>query len=168
MEDTNEKREDEEEKMAESRRIKKRKILMKNNNELKTDTKKTTSGKKFRKYSDTTDQSSKIKVRLKGRSKSKKQKKKKGKKHVKGGEFTKLGQDSTGSDKIITAKSIKRLNINLTLRKILVGEHYHDFTLVHVSSEKIDALPRIYHFLFLMKILIFCIPILVFQSSPIL
>jgi hypothetical protein len=54
------------------------------------------------------------------------------------------------------------LDIGLTLRKILVGEHYFDFALVHVSDSKINILPRIYHFIFVIKIIAFCIPILVF------
>lgn len=60
------------------------------------------------------------------------------------------------------------LDIKLTLRKILMGEHYFDYTLSHVNYSQIEILPKIYQFLFILKILIFCTPILVFQNMPII
>lgn len=58
------------------------------------------------------------------------------------------------------------LHIKLTLRKIIVGEHYCDFALSHVNTSQIEILPRIYQFFFIFKTLILCTPILVFQSMP--
>jgi hypothetical protein len=53
-----------------------------------------------------------------------------------------------------------------TLRHVLLGQHYYDFLTEKVDPKQIKDLPKLFNFMYMLKLMILCIPILTLQSSP--
>jgi hypothetical protein len=65
--------------------------------------------------------------------------------------------------KVTSKKQI--LDLEKTYRSVLLGQHYYDFVTNSVDPEHIKDTPKLFNFIYLLKLMIICIPILTFQSS---
>jgi hypothetical protein len=57
------------------------------------------------------------------------------------------------------------LDLERTYRNVLLGQHYYDFVTEKVDPKHLKDTPKLFNFVYLLKLMALCIPILTFQSS---